>query len=55
MAGEAIVGALWHTVRCHVADGRVGLLAALSDHLSFVALAPFVGAEAAVEAICEPG
>lgn len=50
---EAVAGAIWHTIRCQVAGGRIELLAAVSDHLSYVVLAPFIGAEAAVEIVTE--
>jgi AcrR family transcriptional regulator len=53
LTGEAVVGALWHTVRCLQADDRIGLLAALPDHLTYLTLTPFIGAEAAVEALRE--
>lgn len=52
---EAIAGALWHTIRCQVAAGRIPLLAALSDHLTYIVLAPFIGADAAVELVTEDG
>ena len=48
---EAVAGAIWHTIRCQVTGGRIELLAALSDHLAYVVLAPFVGADAAVEIV----
>jgi hypothetical protein len=44
---EGVGGAIWHTVRCQVASGRPHLLPAMSDYLSYVVLAPFIGAEAA--------
>jgi AcrR family transcriptional regulator len=50
---EAIAGAIWHTIRCQVATERIELLAALSDHLSYLVLAPFLGADAAAEIIGE--
>ena len=50
---EAVAGAIWHTIRCQVAGGRIELLAAVSDHLSYVVLAPFIGPEAAVEIVTE--
>jgi AcrR family transcriptional regulator len=50
---QGIAGALMHTVRCQVVGGRVEMLGVLSDHLSYLVLAPFIGAEAALEAICE--
>jgi AcrR family transcriptional regulator len=50
---EGVGGAIWHTVRCQVASGRVQLLPALADYLSYVVLTPFIGAEAAVEVVSE--
>jgi AcrR family transcriptional regulator len=50
---EAVAGAIWHTNRCQVAGGRIQLLAAVSDHLAYVVLAPFIGADAAVEIVTE--
>jgi AcrR family transcriptional regulator len=50
---EGVGGAIWHTVRCQVASGRIQLLPALSDYLSYVVLAPFIGAESAVEVVSE--
>jgi AcrR family transcriptional regulator len=50
---EAIAGAIWHTIRCQVAAERIELLAALSDHLSYLVLAPFLGADAAAEIVGE--
>jgi len=51
LTAEAVAGAIWHTIRCQVAAGRIQLLAALSDHLAYVVLAPFIGADAAVEVV----
>jgi len=55
---DALAGAIWHTVRCQVVSGRIPLLAALSDHLAYVVLAPFIGAEAALATVasgaCDP-
>ena len=50
---DAIAGAIWHTIRCQVAAGRIQLLAALSDHLTYIVLAPFIGADAAAEIVIE--
>jgi TetR/AcrR family transcriptional regulator len=50
---EGITGALWHTVRYQVAAGRVQLLGALSDYLSYTVLTPFIGADAAIEIVAE--
>ena len=46
-------GAFWHTVRCQVAAGRIQLLAALADDLSYIVLTPFIGADAAIEIVTE--
>ncbi len=53
LTAEAVAGAIWHTIRCQVAGGRIQLLAALSDHLAYVVLTPFIGADAAVEIVTE--
>lgn len=50
---EAVAGALWHIVRCQVAAGRIQIIAALSDYVSYVVLAPFIGADAAMEIVTE--
>lgn len=50
---DAIAGALWHTIRCQVAAGRIPLLGALADYLSYVVLSASVGAPAAVELLSE--
>jgi AcrR family transcriptional regulator len=49
----AIAGAIWHSIRCQVVAGRIQLLAALSDHLAYVVLAPYIGAGAAAEIVTE--
>jgi len=48
-----VAGAFWHTVRCQVSSGRIRLLAAASDYLAYIVLAPFIGAEAAIEIVTE--
>jgi AcrR family transcriptional regulator len=53
LTSEAVAGAIWHTARCQVGAGRVPLLAALSDHLTYIVLAPYIGAEAAAEILTE--
>jgi AcrR family transcriptional regulator len=50
---EAVAGAIWHTARCQVGAGRVPLLAALSDHVTYIVLAPYIGAEAAAGILTE--
>jgi TetR/AcrR family transcriptional regulator len=47
LALEGVVGAIFHTIRCHVAGGQIQLLPALSDYLAYVVLTPFIGADAA--------
>jgi AcrR family transcriptional regulator len=49
---DAVAGALWHTIRCQVASGRVPMLAALPDYLSYVVLSTCIGASAATELLC---
>ncbi len=53
LAVEAAAGAIWHTVRCQVTSGQIHLLPALSDYLSYVVLAPLIGADAAAELVTE--
>jgi AcrR family transcriptional regulator len=55
LAVEGLAGAIWHTIRCHVAAERIRLLPALSDYLAYVALAPCLGAEASAEVISADG
>jgi TetR/AcrR family transcriptional regulator len=50
---DAVAGAIWHTIRCQVLSGRIPLLAALSDHLAYVVLAPFIGAEGALQTVTD--
>jgi TetR/AcrR family transcriptional regulator len=52
---QATVGALGHTVRVHQTQERVELLPAVADQLAYVALAPLLGAEHAIEALTSPG
>jgi AcrR family transcriptional regulator len=51
IAVEGVAGAIWHTVRCQVASGQIHLLPALADYLTYVVLAPFIGAGAAAELV----
>lgn len=53
LAEQGVVGALWHTVRCQATGGRVPLLAALTDQLGYLALAPHLGAERATTAVLQ--
>jgi AcrR family transcriptional regulator len=51
VALEAVTGALWAIISGYVANGRLSRLACLVDHLVFTVLAPYIGPQAAVEAI----
>jgi AcrR family transcriptional regulator len=53
LTADAVAGAIWHTIRCQVLGERLQLLAALSDHLSYIVLAPFIGADAAIKIVTE--
>jgi AcrR family transcriptional regulator len=53
LAVEGVAGALWHTIRCQVTSGQIHLLPALSDYLTYIVLAPFIGADAAAEIVIE--
>jgi AcrR family transcriptional regulator len=53
LTADAVAGAIWHTIRCQASAGRIQLLAAISDHLAYVVLAPFIGAQAAVAIVTE--
>jgi AcrR family transcriptional regulator len=50
---DGIAGAIWHTIRCQVASGRIQLLDALSEYVSYIVLAPFIGGQAASEILTE--
>jgi len=50
---QGVAGALSHTVRCQVASGQIQLLSVLSDYLSYIVLAPFIGAEQAAALVIE--
>ncbi|HEX3434619.1 MAG TPA: TetR/AcrR family transcriptional regulator [Solirubrobacteraceae bacterium] len=51
---QGVAGALSHTVRCQVASGQIQLLSVLADYLSYIVLAPFLGAEQAASLVIEP-
>lgn len=51
LVAEAIVGAVWSIAHRHVAKDRAHLLPSLSAHAAYLALAPIVGAEEALDAI----
>jgi AcrR family transcriptional regulator len=51
VVGEAIVGGVFELLHDHVLQGRVRRLPELADHVSYIALAPFLGAEEAWAAV----
>lgn len=53
IAVEGIAGGLWQILNCEVLAGRGHRLPVLSEYISYVVLAPFLGPEAAVQAIAE--
>ncbi len=55
LAVSGIAGAIWHTLYCHAALQTTDRLPAVADSLTFIVLAPFIGAEHAAEiAIAQP-
>jgi AcrR family transcriptional regulator len=54
IALEGIAGAIWQLVRCQVAADQIQLLPALADHVAYVVLTPYLGAERAAAAVTEP-
>jgi len=51
---ETVAGASWAIISHHLADQRAEQLPALADHLAYIALAPFIGAQAAAAVLAEP-
>ena len=51
LVAQAIVGAVWAILHSHVTRGAASRLPGLADHVTYIALAPAIGAEAAVQAI----
>jgi AcrR family transcriptional regulator len=54
IALEGVAGAIWHLVRCQVATDQIQLLPALADHVAYVVLTPYLGAERAAAIVTEP-
>ena len=52
-AGAAVVGALFHLVRCHLADRRIRRLGEATGPLTLFALAPAIGADRAAAVLLE--
>jgi AcrR family transcriptional regulator len=51
IVGEAIVGGVFELLHDYILRGHTRRLPELADHISYIALAPFIGSEAAAEAI----
>lgn len=51
VAGEAIVGGIFELIHDYVLNGRTAHLPELTDHVSYIVLAPFVGATEAWTAV----
>jgi AcrR family transcriptional regulator len=50
LAVEASIGAVWGIIHDHVTRGATQLLPGLAGHVTYIALAPAIGGEAAVQA-----
>lgn len=51
IASEAITGAVWDIISAYSTAERMRYLPCLSDHISFVVLAPYVGPKVAIDTI----
>jgi hypothetical protein len=52
---EASIGAVWGFVHEHVAQGTAHALPGIAPYMSYAALAPIAGSEAAMEAALAAG
>ncbi len=51
IVGEVIVGGIFELLHDYILTGRTRRLPELADHVSYIALTPFIGSEAAAEAV----
>ena len=51
LAADASIGAVWGILHHHVTRGATHLLPGLADHVTYIALAPVIGGEAAAQVI----
>ncbi len=51
IASEAITGAVWDIISAYSSAERMRYLPCLSDHISFVVLAPYIGPKVAIDTI----
>lgn len=54
LAAEASIGAIWGILHHHVTHAQTRLLPGLAGHISYLALAPAIGADDAIRAILHP-
>lgn len=54
IVGEAVVGGVVELMHDYVARGLTARLPELADHAAYIALTPFIGSEAAAEAVSPP-
>jgi AcrR family transcriptional regulator len=54
IVAEAIVGGVFELLHDYILQGRTRRLPELADHISYIALTPFMGKDAAAEAIAQP-
>ncbi len=53
IVGEAIVGGVFELLHDYILRGQTRRLPELADHVSYIALTPFIGRAAAAEAISQ--
>ncbi len=53
LAVDGVAGAIWHTIACQADAGRTRLLPVVCDHLAYIVLTPYLGAETAAQALAE--
>jgi AcrR family transcriptional regulator len=54
IVGEVIVGGIFELLHDYILQGRTRRLPELADHITYIALTPFMGKEAAAEAVARP-
>lgn len=55
VVADGIVAAIWGVLHDYVAGGSIDQMPELTDHISFIVLAPTIGAESAIEALRQHG
>jgi AcrR family transcriptional regulator len=54
IVGEALVGGVFELLHDYIMRGRTRRLPELADHVSYIVLTPFIGSEAAAQAVLSP-